>query len=99
MAPLDEPGSPEKATERQSVFTMVNAVLGAGVLGYPFCYKVRQVCVCMCRLQALLIVRKEVRHGVRQAYVAGKPDLLLVLCGCGAAAVGVPPAVLPRPLR
>ena len=32
--------SPDKASERQSVFTLVNAVLGAGVLGYPFCYKV-----------------------------------------------------------
>lgn len=33
-------GGGEKATLRQSVFTMVNAVLGAGVLGYPFCFKV-----------------------------------------------------------
>lgn len=37
---LEMEAGPEKATERQSIFTMVNAVLGAGVLGYPFCYKV-----------------------------------------------------------
>ncbi|GAB4819563.1 hypothetical protein N2152v2_006609 [Parachlorella kessleri] len=51
LAPLDEPGSPEKATERQSVFTMVNAVLGAGVLGYPFCYK-----ACGLALATLLVL-------------------------------------------
>ncbi|KAL6776236.1 hypothetical protein ACKKBG_A20345 [Auxenochlorella protothecoides x Auxenochlorella symbiontica] len=28
-----------KATPRQSVFTLVNAVLGAGVLGFPYVYK------------------------------------------------------------
>lgn len=39
-------GGAEKATLRQSVFTMVNAVLGAGVLGYPFCFKVRYSAAC-----------------------------------------------------
>lgn len=36
---LADAASDEKASESQSVFNLVNAVLGAGVLGYPWAYK------------------------------------------------------------
>ena len=35
----DAAADPEKATESQSVFNLVNAVLGAGVLGFPWAFK------------------------------------------------------------
>ena len=61
-SPRHPVGLTGSATENEACFNMVNFILGAGVLGYPFCYKacglvLTTVLVLVCLIAAQLSMR------------------------------------------